>query len=237
MTFFFQTLKFHFLLFSKAKQAVFFTLFFPVFIFILFSSIWGMKSIEYVKFIMAGVIAMNIASEGMFSIGGVIKEYYTSGLMKMLKKTPLNITIYITSLILSRVIIISLVTLLISIIAFLMFHVDFFLNDFIHYFLGILIGLFTFSFIGLTLSYTAIKNKGNVGILNVVYYILIFSSNSFYPIGDFNPFLNSIGNLFPMNSVLNILRSENVNYIGLIIWFIVPFISFQILIKKIKNNR
>lgn len=237
MTLFFQTLKFHFLLFSKARQAVFFTVFFPVFIFILFSSIWGIKSIEYVKFIMAGVIAMNIASEGMFSIGGVIKEYYASGLMKMIKKTPLNITLYITCLILSRVIIICLVSIILSIIAYLVFHVDFFLNDFIYYFIGILLGLFIFSFIGLSLSYTSLKSKGNVGILNIVYYILIFSSNSFYPIGDFNPVLNSIGNLFPMNSVLNILRSENVNFIVLIIWFLVPFISFQILIKKIKNNR
>ena len=42
-------------IFSRIKQAVFFIIAFPIFIFLLFSSIWGIREPDYIMFIMSGV--------------------------------------------------------------------------------------------------------------------------------------------------------------------------------------
>ena len=74
----------------RIKQAVFFTVIFPAFIFLIFSSIWGINNKEYCVFLLTGICAMTIASDGLFAIGGVIKQYYTSGVMKFIKSNALQ---------------------------------------------------------------------------------------------------------------------------------------------------
>ena len=48
--------------YTRIKQAVFFTIVFPVLIFVLFGNIWGVDGSEYLYFLLTGVIAATTAS-------------------------------------------------------------------------------------------------------------------------------------------------------------------------------
>ena len=91
------------LFFIRLKQSLFFSVTFPVFIFILFGTIWS-ESLEYIPFLLSGVIGMTVMSDGLFSIGSVIKIYYKNNVIKYLRKMPFSILLHFGGLIISRMI-------------------------------------------------------------------------------------------------------------------------------------
>ena len=74
------------LYYSRVKEALFFILVFPAFLFVVFGSLWGGFSEDYTARLLSGVIATSVLSDGIFSIGQLFKRYYSSGLIKVLKK-------------------------------------------------------------------------------------------------------------------------------------------------------
>ena len=85
---------------------------------------------------------MTIASDGLFAIGPVIKEYYNNGLIKYLRKQPFNIIYHFLGLIFSRIILLFLVVLLLCITSIIVFKYNVTIKELINYFLGVFIGLF-----------------------------------------------------------------------------------------------
>ena len=138
-----KSIKYQFLIFFRIKQAVFFSIAFPIFLFIIFGNIWGFYD-NYIPFVLTGVIAMTIASDGLFAIGPVIKEYYNNGLIKYLRKQPFNIIYHFLGLIFSRIILLFLVVLLLCITSIIVFKYHVTIKELINYFLGVFIGLFIF---------------------------------------------------------------------------------------------
>ena len=231
-----QSIYYQLIIFLRIKQAVFFTLTFPVFLFLIFGSIWG-KEDEYISFLLSGVIGMTIASDGLFSIGSVIKEYYSNGLIKYLRKLPFNILLHFTGLIISRVVSLILIVFLLCISAYLMFGYLVTYIEFLNFMYGILIGLFIFSFLGLVITFSNIKQKTtNKGVINFIYFIILFTSNTFYSVSELNKQIESIGNFFPLNNILSILRGGSINYF-LIVWITLPVILFIFLFRNVKFNR
>lgn len=224
------------LIFVRLKQALFFTLVFPVFLFIIFGSLWGADDQHYVRYLLAGIIGMTIASDGLFAIGTVIKDYYSNGLIKYLRKMPFNVLIHFVGLIISRVISLCFVVGILCIISWLIFDNKVGLDEIINYLSAVFIGLFIFSFVGLCISFSGIKQEGNISLVNMVYFAIIFTSNTYFPVEKFNQTIATIGDLFPLNTVLKILRTGELN-IQLIPWLILPVILFSIFIKGIKFNR
>ena len=76
-----KSIKYQLLIYLRIKQAVFFSIAFPVFLFVIFGNIWGVNE-GYIPFLLSGIIGMTIASDGLFAVGPVIREYYTNGLIK-----------------------------------------------------------------------------------------------------------------------------------------------------------
>ena len=214
-------------IFSRIKQAVFFIIAFPIFIFLLFSSIWGIREPDYIMFIMSGVLGMTVASDGMFSIGGVIKEYYSTGLMRYLKKIDFNLTLHIFSLIVSRFFSIFFVMLILIAISISCFNANF---------IGAFLGFTLFSFLGLSISFSNIKHKNTFGLINLFYYFILFTSDSFYPVGSFNEKIKFFGNLLPLNPILCVMRGEGFSLI-LLFWLVTPFLLFIYFFNKTRFNR
>src|SRR5680860_199001 len=75
--------------FFREKIAVFFSLLFPILLFIVFTNIWGQND-EYIIFLLTGIICMMSISEGLFSVGPVVKDYFSSGMIKYLKFLPVD---------------------------------------------------------------------------------------------------------------------------------------------------
>lgn len=231
-----QSIYYQLLIFIRIKQAVFFTIAFPIFLFLIFGSIWGSENDDYVSFLLSGIIGMTIASDGLFSIGPVIKDYYSNGLIKYLRKLPFSILLHFMGLVISRVISLIFIVFLLCITAYLMFGYTVTSLEIINFIIGVFFGLLVFSFLGLVITFSGIKQVADKGIINFIYFTILFTSNAFYPVGEFNKFIAHIGNTLPLNHTLSILRGEGIDYL-LGVWIVLPMILFVFLFKNVKFNR
>lgn len=231
-----QSVYYQLLIFLRIKQAVFFTVAFPVFLFVVFGSIWGAQHDGYVSFLLSGVIGMTVASDGLFAIGPVIKEYYSNGLIKYLRKLPFNILLHFMGLVVSRIIALLFIVFLLCITAFFMFDYSVTSLEIVNFTAGIFLGLLVFSFLGLTITFSVMKQGTDRGITNFIYFIILFTSNAFYPVGEFNKSIGYIGNSLPLNHLLSILRGDGLHY-SLIFWILAPIILFVFLFNRVKFNR
>lgn len=227
---------FHLINYLRIKQAVFFSIAFPIFLFLVFGSIWGINQEEYVTSLFTGVMGMTIASDGLFAIGPVIKEYYASGLIKYLRKLPMNILSYFIGLIISRIISLFVVLILLSIVSKFVFNYSPSPEQIMNILAGIIVGLFLFAFLGLTISFSGIKNGSEKGLINFVFFGILFTSDSFYPVGQFNSMVGAIGDALPLNPILHLLRGEEKNLL-VILWLIIPIILFSLLFRRVKFAR
>lgn len=227
---------FHLINYLRIKQAVFFSIAFPIFLFLVFGSIWGINQEEYVASLFTGVMGMTIASDGLFAIGPVIKEYYASGLIKYLRKLPINILSYFIGLIISRIISLFVVLVLLSIVSKFVFNYSPSPEQIMNILAGIIVGLFLFAFLGLTISFSGIKNGSEKGLINFVFFGILFTSDSFYPVGQFNSMVGAIGDALPLNPILHVLRGEEKSFV-VILWLIIPIILFSLLFRRVKFAR
>jgi ABC-2 type transport system permease protein len=222
-----------FLAFFRIKIAVFFSIVFPVLIFILFSTIWGSSS-SYIEFLLTGVISMMIISEGLFSIGPVVKDYFSSGMIKYLKFYPTDISFPFITFIISRLIFFQIIILLLSLISYFFYDYNIFIN-YDKVLLASFIGFVIFSFFGLSISFFH-KKKSSYAFSNLIYFALIFTNDLFYPISD-NVTLKKVNYYLPVEHLSNILRNKEFNIYILSLWLIVLFIIFRILFNRIRVNR
>lgn len=231
-----QSIYYQLLIFIRIKQAVFFTIVFPIFLFVIFGSIWGAEDDDYVSFLLSGIIGMTIASDGLFAIGPVIRDYYSNGLIKYLRKLPFNILLHFMGLVFSRVISLIFIVFFLCITAYLMFGYTVTSLEIVNFIIGVFVGLLVFSFLGLVITFSGIKQVADKGIINFIYFTILFTSNAFYPVGLFNKFIGDIGDILPLNHILSMLRGEGIVYL-LGFWIVLPMILFVFLFKNIKFDR
>ena len=229
-----QSFYYQFIIFMRLKSALFFIWIFPLLLFVVFGLLWGFSD-EYIPFILSGVLGMTITSEGLYSIGPVIKTYYSSGLIKYINKMPCNISMFFLGYIMSRLVSILIITGLLCLTAYLVFGFVYTLPAFLYLLAGTILGLLIFGFIGLDLSFSGIKKLNNAGV-SLIGYFIIFTSNTFYSVRDLNDFLAHIGDAFPLNPILDLMRGEAIDW-KLLIWLIIPFLLFSILIRKLRFDR
>lgn len=192
--------------FFRIKKALFFAFFFPSFVYVIFSLIWGVENEDYQMFLVTGIIIMTTSSDALFTIGGVINEYYQNGLIKFFKVTPFKFSLHIISLILSRIIIVAISSCVILVLALSIGKLRFTIWDIIHVIIGIISALIIFSLIGILVAEMAKEHSANSGILNMIFYGVIFLSDTFYPLTDLNPGFNVVVMLNPITPALELAR-------------------------------
>lgn len=229
------TFYYHVVMFLRVKQAVFFAFAFPLFLFILFGNLFN-SSDDYIKNILTGVLTMTIASNGFFGVGAVLKEYYNNGWLKHLKHLPIHPFIYFLGLIGSRFVNIIVLILTLSLAGTYLFDMSLEIKDWSFLLVGSFLGFWVFSFLGLVLAFSGIRQSNENAFSAIVYYVLLFTSTAFYPVCEYNKVLCIIGNLLPMNPVLRLMR-EGVFTVVLIVWAIILPIFFIYLIRSLKFKR
>ncbi|MDC1105648.1 ABC transporter permease [Prolixibacteraceae bacterium] len=220
----------------RVKQSAFFSLIFPIFLFLVFTNLWSQGDEEYVAFLFTGVIGSTIASDGLFAVGPVVKSYYNTGLLHYLRKMPFNILFHFMGLIINRFCMLCMTFVILSIASYCSFGYLPSLQQTGVIFAGIFIGITIFSFVGLCITFIGLKQESNFSMMNLIYFIVLFTSNSFYVVGDFNRVMSTVASLLPLNPVLSLIR-EGQFTLTLGLWFIIPVILFSFLFKKIKYSR
>jgi ABC-2 type transport system permease protein len=231
-------------MFFRAKQAVFFTVFFPIFLLVLFIAVWG-RIEGYKYFILPGIIGMVILTNAFHSLGLVVGYYRWSGYFRRLRTTPVRIWFYLIGVVINRTIIMLLISAILLIIGIFAFKIPVNGNVFLFFF-ALLTGILTFNVIALpVVSLSSSEEKGTM-ITNFVSYPMLFLSSAFYPI-EFLPKPVQIAiKINPFVFFLKLLRNiaiegtglrENYQYflilIGwLVVFFIITIIRYSRLIEK-----
>lgn len=219
----------------RIKEALFFGIAFPLLLFILFGYIWGANT-GYIPFIMSGMVAMTITSDTLYGIGPIIGIYKKNNLLKFLKNLPVNIVYHFFGLFISKIILMIIVLLALFICGILLF--DYFPapHDIFLYLAGICIGIILFGFMGLVLSFLT-KDQTGRGLINFIYFIMLFISGTFYSTEAFSPALKIMSNFFPLTHLLLFIRGD-LFYLGiLIVWIIFFLVLFMIVVKKTALKR
>jgi ABC-2 type transport system permease protein len=192
----------------RIKEAVFYALVFPVFLFVLFGSIWGARSSGYVAFLLSGIIAMNALSQGLFAVGPIMREYYGNNVVKFMRNLPFNVLHHFTGLMLCRMAVIIGTVLLLVAAAALVFGFVPTGIDIMWYIIGSVLGLALSSFLGLLVGFFANNGETVKAVVNVLYFGMIFLSDCFYPITKWNPVLEKVSYALPSTYLLQVLRHD-----------------------------
>lgn len=219
--------------FLRSREAFFFGIIFPIFLFFLFGNIWGEK--EFLKFLLTGVIGMTVSADSFLGAGPVIKLYKDYGILKFLKILPFNPTYYFISIFISRIIcsFISLLLLILS--AILFFKMKFSFMEIFIYSIGIIIGVFLFSFFGLLVSLNFDMGGGR-GVLNFLYFIMLFLSGTFYPLEIMPSILIKLAYLSPL-MYLNYFLRGNFFFLMPLSFLSILFMGLSIILFKRREEK
>lgn len=220
----------------RVKKAVFFTFIFPTFMFLLFTIVWGHGNNIFIKHILTGVIGLTIISDAIFSIGAVISGYYTSGEIKLYKTISYNFNKHLMSLVISRLILLIFSTACLLLLSFLIFSIKLTISEYYYILIGITTGTFIFSIIGIIIAGISRENSHDSNLTNIIFYIMIFLSNCFYPLSESKPLLSKFLVFNPFNMILEILRGD-FNAIKIVIWLIPLLFIQQFTYKRLKFKR
>lgn len=226
----------------RIKQVFFFSVVFPVFIFVLFNFIWNTDGDPQItRFFLSGILMATCVSEGIYALSNTFKKYALSGFILYLQKmfTRSTVVLYFLGLIISRLFVFACISGALITISVLFFNLrDWF---FIFRLLAVLpVCIFIFSFLGLALSFTGIKNIEH-SLNHVVFYLVVFTSDAYFPASR-SPFVGYIGNFFPLNNLLRLVRMgfEFMNtaaLLWLLAWLLVPFVTFCYLFFRMKHRK
>jgi len=206
------------LVFVRLKQAMFFTIVFPAFLFLVFGFIWGTPGdAEYYTFLITGVACATALSDGLFAVGPVVRQFYNNGFIRYVRQMPYP-SAHVGGLFLSRYVVMFVVTLLLVIIGALFFGMRLDLWSAGRLLAAVALGFTAFSIIGLAVSFVGDRLDNGKGIGNLLYFVVIFTSPAFYPIDLINPTVATIGDFLPLTPILRFARAEAVNWWPLVAW-------------------
>ncbi len=217
----------------RHKEAFFFSLIFPTFLFILFGNIWGsgINGSAYITFLLSGILGMTIASDALFGIGPIVKIYNENGITKLLKSLPFNVMIHFFGVFASRIIAAILAIAVICMCTILVFDVTPSIENITTFIVGAIAGTFLFGFLGLTISFVFHLDMGK-GILNFIYFPMLFLSGAFYPTDALPNVLYFFSYFLPLTHLIDFLRGEW-NYIYIILgWIMVFMLVFYLVFNK-----
>jgi len=221
----------------RIKQALFYTVFFPVLLFVIFGYIWGTgDNVKYVPFLFTGIVGMAITSDGFFAVGPIISIYRDNNILKFLKNLPQNILLHFIGYFLSRIIVLIFDLVILCVVSYLLFNYLPSLQEFFRFVIAVFLGEMIFSLISLLATYFS-KGDGGRGLLSFLYTIMLFLSGTFFPINHLGKFMTYISNILPLTHLLNFLRGKDSYLFILLGWIIIFMFLFYIMITKVSNKR
>jgi ABC-2 type transport system permease protein len=211
--------------FLRVKEAFFFAIIFPVFLFVLFGFIWGTPgSTEYVTFLLSGVVGMTIANDAIYGFGPIIKVYRERHLLKMLRTLPMKIELHFAGLFISRIAAMFLTIGLLYICSGLLFGYWPKLSEITLFLCGVFLGTVLFALFSLLITFLSKRNSES-SMLSFLFFFMLFVSGAFYPMEE-GTFLFYTAQLVPLTHLIIFIRGDWSYLPVLLVWIIVFGIVF-----------
>lgn len=196
--------KYQNMIFFRNPTAAFFTLFFPLMIFVVFSLIFGNDVIEGLGVTTAQYYAPAMAVFGAVSATytnlGVTTAYQRDeGILKRIKGTPLPPVIYMGGKIVSAVTIAILSVVIMMAIGVVFYGVEIYASTFAAATLTFLVGVGCFAALGLMVAALVSSGEAATAVANATLLPLAFISGVFViPTGDMPAWLTALADVFPL---------------------------------------
>jgi ABC-2 type transport system permease protein len=199
--------RFSLLSLSRNKQAVIFTIIFPIVLFVLFASIFGGEDdttipggarIEANAYFAAGMIAYALVGASFTTLAITLTTYRESGLLKRYRGTPVPAWTFIVSLILRSLVLVALMVVALGLVAHFAYDVDFGAAAVGGLVVYLVLGTFTFCCLGVALTTAITSTEAASAIAPFSVVILSFISGVFIPVEELPGWLVEIGEVFPL---------------------------------------
>ena len=220
----------------KSKEAVFFSIFLPPLLFVIFGLAFRVDG-EYAKFFLPGMIGSIFVSDALLAVGPIIKNYYTLKIVRYFRGYPLSISWLFVSFILTRLFFVMVSSLILIILSTFIFDYTPNLFIFARYVIGMILGFSIYSLIALTISFYGIEDNKDQGILSILFFMSIFLSDAFFVLSKVNVAFDVVGYFFPLRIVLDFMRGNDLSIIYCLLWLVFSFVIFYYRIRRIELKR
>jgi ABC-2 type transport system permease protein len=192
------------LIFFRNPTAAFFTLFFPLMIFVVFALVFGNEEIEYLGVTtaqyFAPAMAVFAAVSATYTNLAVTTAYQRDeGILKRIKGTPLPPTVYMGGKIASAIMIAVISVLIMMSIGVIFYGVEVYAATLPAAILTFLVGVGCFAALGLMVAALVGSGEAATAVTNATLLPLAFFSGVFIPPSDDAPaWLDTVANIFPL---------------------------------------
>lgn len=203
-------------LFLREKEALFWTLIFPVFMIVLFGLIWKDETwgrIPAINYLLPGIIVIAVMVTCLLNTAMGVVEEREKGIFRRLSLTPLKKQTFIGGQIVNRYLIVLIQTVILIGIGVAFFGAT--IGGNLLLFWGVLtIGAFSFLALGFALA-GFINEKSAHPVSMIVFFALMFLGGCFFPIEEMPEFLHPVCKGLPSLHLNDALRMIAVGEAGL----------------------
>lgn len=168
----------------------------------------GLGTISYIPYLISGMLTINIISTSLFGFSLPVIEARGAGALKMHSIFPVSKFYYVSAVVVSRILISVLFNLLFVLASAWWFSVELQLGLSSLLYLSVFIFLVSASFISAGFMFVAYCEKPATGtaLANILFFPLMFLSNSFMPMDRFPAILVLISEYSPLGSSSAVFR-------------------------------
>jgi ABC-2 type transport system permease protein len=198
-------------LYWRSHELAFFTFLFPIIIFVLLGSVYGddrIKSEDNVKgsaYLLAGILGYGLVSTAFAGLAIVMVVRRESGILKRVRGTPLPAWAYVTSTLVSTIIVYAIEAVALVVLANVLFDVPF-PGEWFSLALALVIGSLAFAAMGLAVTTFIRSAEGSSAVVNAIYLPLAFIAGSFWTPHAYPRFLEVIAEVLPLTYFIRLMR-------------------------------
>ncbi len=161
--------------------------------------------VRYIDWLFPGILGMNVMFSAFFGVGYVIVRYRRSGVLKRLKATPVTSFEYLSSQLLSRVVILMGSTALVWVGCDLIFSFQV-RGSYLDAFVVFLAGTVCLVSFGLILACRGINEELTSGVINFICWPMMFLSEVWFSIEGSSQWIRQISSFLPLTHFLRAAR-------------------------------
>jgi ABC-2 type transport system permease protein len=198
-------------LYWRSHELAFFTFLFPIIIFVLLGSVYGddrIKSEDNVKgsaYLLAGILGYGLVSTAFAGLAIVMVVRRESGILKRVRGTPLPAWAYVTSTLVSTIVVYAIEAVALVVLANVLFDVPF-PDEWFSLALALVIGALAFAAMGLAVTTFIRSAEGSSAVVNAIYLPLAFIAGSFWTPHAYPRFLEVIAEVLPLTYFIRLMR-------------------------------
>lgn len=204
-----------------------------------FSTVSNLNEKQDKQVLTVGLICMSIMSTCFFGFSVILVQLRATNSLKMFQVMPIHSTTFIGAFIICRVIIILIFAIIFLAVADLLYDIDvqYTLQNFASFIALVSLGALTFISIGILVASRVSSVSAANGIINIIYFPLIFLSGLFFPISSDLPWLDTIASYLPLREYAQMFHQimfHNTSFIQftgtlilMMLWGGIPFLISQ----------